>query len=342
MGQKEKKQNQEEVIELTEVVEEGPVFDNTKDMAEVIDESNLDKELNELFSDAEEDTPPAGGTEKEKDTTPRTEDAEEEDLDIDSLFEELEKGETNPEEPAEKIKEEDLTEGLSAVDEKTPDDEPSSEPDQNLEEALNGVEPPPDEGIADEFDDLLETPKEGDKEEGLEQVLEKDFDLEDLAAQAKNPSPEDNNKQVLERLEALENTVQDLQKKELTEQIQNVLEQVLPENPVLQTLEEQISSKLANKLERQIITIVDERLAALKAELQPERTDINSDEEGDRVADLKEQIASLEEKTLKRIDLESIKAELLTELTTTLEKLVPQTAAKIIREEIEALAEEDL
>ncbi len=275
------KKEKEEIIELTEVVEEGEALEQREKEEEI----DLDKELDELLDGNGETSPEAGDSmEKEldalletnKDSTskgPGEENKKEEDIDLDSIFDELDK---------------DLS--LDEEGENNTGSPPSPSP-------------PPSSGPVsqDDIDKLLDPTEEEDLQEEEQTAPQEDKKTPGV------PTQED--------IDALfEEDENDEEKPEPTPQ-QKISQQDIQEHSI---------SPISEEIEdiKGILHSIEEKLIALEGSIKniSSKIDTLSEDKGNYI---KNSFKELKEDLLKNLKI-----------------LIPQEAAKVVKEEIKALEEE--
>ncbi|GAB6887804.1 hypothetical protein JCM13304A_13020 [Desulfothermus okinawensis JCM 13304] len=323
---------QEDILELTDIVEEGDVKGTNEG-------NDLDKELEELLDGTEEDLAKNqnGSEEKSLDeelnalldgddsTASKGESTTEEDeLDIDSIFEKLdedlnideeeeaqEKATSNAEERVED-KSTDSENGSKTVDQ---DDIDSLFDQMDEKTAVDNESNPPDETQATE-DSSIEENKIQEEEELIGGVEEETQSIEEP-----KPISEEEDKVVSEGFLALENKLHDLEDRfsKLEDTLLSKLEEIA-----------NFEKKVEQKIDvHDILNKFDEFRDDIKASI---------DIVNKKIEDLSTRIDNIETSQQKVIKdfFDDLKKELIEEV----HRLVPVEAARIVREEIKALEEE--
>ncbi len=340
----------EEIVELTEVLEEGDVEEPLiEEPIESAEEEKQEQEELELSpeSDAESDeSPEVIASELAEDESDSNQD-----MDFDALFEELE----HEPEPKDADRSEEYTSkgvSLSPEDEGkvtggiyTPDDEADfdalledlDKQDDMLpiwEESEESEEIPGEESpdVTDQAGEKREIEDEsvsvGEPEEP--ETEDKETDLEgDAAPQEIAPESEVDPSELAERLQRLENEHQRPRIQE--EDLARALSSLSPDSDVWGGLEERLQQVMEQKI-REHTGDMESRIADLQAK-------VDSMASGDFVSRqaLDQQVRDLQAEIPSRQELEELKQTLRTELVQELESRIPAAAASIIREEIENL-----
>jgi hypothetical protein len=360
-----KKNKKDDVLELTDVVEEGGEQQDSVAPEESFSDADLESELNDLFG--EEDVP--------SDQAPQGEvQDEDDDLDLDSLFQELDQANAEDDvQGAAADGDEDTGDGTDdqldellgelGLDEE-PEDEAASSAQEDTEEPVaqssesekvQAEEQPDEEPRIEELGEELQ-PEEESAEESpaaagsahLEErllALESDVNdkpgrdevhsqLESLleARLSQQAEASQGVKELEQRLADLEKTMESRPtKEELETGIESLVEARLQSAEFLETLQ----SRLFPQMEEELNRLVDEKIKALESEKESQDLATTQD-----IQDLKAEIEDVSSRSVTPETLESMAGQLKEELSEHIAKAVPGAAAQIIREEIQALSQE--
>lgn len=315
---KSKKTNDDEIIELTEVLEEDDQFDD----------QDMDKEFeNFLASDHH-------GTEEPDEQAGDSIEAEVDELDFDSLFDQEDDRES-PEHDwisDEKKTEEDID--LQAID--TEEQSEGSEETAQLETLFADLDEQPQEP---QSKDASSTDRSQDLEKHVETLSQ---DLQSLQqAMAAYPSAEALQQALLAGQSEPEAHVLSREAEEaLVQKACTRFEQSLDEK--IQAMQQQFEQRLA-QTEQTVQTLIAETVEQKLQSVQQESKDTFGRLSA-RIAEQDQNLRSEMHKTTEglasRNDLNTVQSELHQELKSRIQKAVPQAAARIIREEIQKLAQE--
>jgi hypothetical protein len=360
-----KKNKKDDVLELTDVVEEGGEQQGSVGPEESFSDADLESELNELFG--EEEVP----SDQAQQGADRDED---DDLDLDSLFQELDQANAEDdvqasaagaEEGSEDGTDDQLDEllGELGLDEE-PEDETASMAEEAPEEAVmqpseeaQAVEQPDEEPQIEELGEELQPESEEEQAEYSpaasgsahleERLLALENDLSDKpgrdevhsqleslleARLSRQAEASEGVPQLEQRLAELEKAMESRpSQEELQPEIESLVEARLQSDDFLETLQ----SRLLPRMEEELSRLVDEKIKALAPEKESQDLATTQD-----IQDLKAEIEGIKSHSVTPETLESIAGQLKEELSEHIAKAVPGAAAQIIREEIQALSQE--
>lgn len=369
-----KKNKKDDVLELTDVVEEGTEQprSSSSDSEEFFNESDLESELNDLFGDG--DT-----TAEDPQDSPSLE--EDDDLDLDSLFQELDQANADQGESTSKSTQEtgaqdqgddQLDEllgelGLDDETEEAPEQEPEETADERVEEQL--AEPlaqaQPEEAEADSPIENLEEELQPDEEPGeepdrehavatdtgpleermdeLEKALSTRPEQEEIETriesllEARLSQQETGDSEALNRLEQrLGELEKELESRPDQEELQSRIEALLEAK--LQSAEflETLRSSLWSQMGEELDRLVETKLQAL----EPQGGEHEHPEQEQAIQELKNEVSQITSQSVTAESLQVMADQIKEELTEHVAKAVPSAAAEIIREEIQALSQE--
>lgn len=278
-----KKVDQEEVIELTEVVKEGdklPLENNDQSGSQ----SDLNKEAKDIFSDHDQDT----GQEKET-------------LDLDSLFDELERNEATD----------------TAY----------------LRDRGNFGQGQDERGAEDETGDYLNEFYLEEQEEAETDRLYDDLEITSLPGAEKGklaPKLQESIDELKRRVINLEQEISgDLSATFLGNKIDSLVQKKLSPEAIWQKIELNLNETLEAKINQKLENFQKEIQETITEKVDRNKNDL-----------LKQEVQAIRQNKVSREELDKLNKQLQEELLVEIKKEIPSAAAKIIREEIKALHQE--